>query len=346
MRHEKAAQLLRLARLLASTAEGLTLDEMARDLGVGRRTAERMRDAVREIFPELEEIDDPPTRRFRLRSGLDGIFQTPTAQEFAALRQAAELLAASGAAVRAESLAVLEQKLLGAVRAPARRRIAPDMEALTQAETIAVHAGPRPFEDAALLGAVREAITALKAVSFIYDGGSAPGRRRTVAPCGVVFGRSNYLVAAEAGGPPRSFRFDRMRELVILEEAAAPPPDFSLSDYALESFGIYHDAPQDVVLRIAPEKADDALAWRFHPSQTVERLADGAVEVRFRAAGMLELAWHLFTWADTLEIVAPPMLRALMVSELERALAAHRRVSGPPASDRFPGGPAPSPEGS
>ena len=48
MRHEKAGRLLELARMLAATAEGLTLDEMAERLGVGRRTAERMRDAVRD----------------------------------------------------------------------------------------------------------------------------------------------------------------------------------------------------------------------------------------------------------------------------------------------------------
>ena len=65
MRHEKAGRLLELARLLASTAEGLTLDEIAERLGVGRRTAERMRDAVREVFPQMEEVEDPPTRRFR-----------------------------------------------------------------------------------------------------------------------------------------------------------------------------------------------------------------------------------------------------------------------------------------
>ena len=34
MRHEKAGQLLELARMLASTAEGLTLDEMAERLAI------------------------------------------------------------------------------------------------------------------------------------------------------------------------------------------------------------------------------------------------------------------------------------------------------------------------
>ena len=42
MRHEKATRLLDLARMLAGSAEGMTLDEMASALGVGRRTAERI----------------------------------------------------------------------------------------------------------------------------------------------------------------------------------------------------------------------------------------------------------------------------------------------------------------
>ena len=53
MRHEKAGQVLELARMLASTAEGLTLDEMAQRLSVSRRTVERMRDAVRDVFPHI-----------------------------------------------------------------------------------------------------------------------------------------------------------------------------------------------------------------------------------------------------------------------------------------------------
>ena len=324
MRHELAGRVLKLSRMLAASAEGLTLDEMARGLEIGRRTAERMRDAVRELFPELEEIDDPPTRRFRIPGGLDGIFQSPSAEELAALRSAAEVLESAGAGPRAELLRGLEHKILAAVRAPARRRLAPDLEALVQAETIAVHAGPRPFEDGVVLGTVREAIKSLMSLSFIYDGGSTPGRRRTVTPYGVLFGRSNYLVAAEGAGPPRSWRFDRMREVRVGETPAAAPEGFSLADFAQESFGIYHGNMEDVVLRVLPERAADALAWRFHVNQVVEPLDDGSVRISFRAGGMLELAWHLFTWSDAIEVLAPESLRLLMVEELEKALRRHR----------------------
>src|SRR5580704_8388408 len=66
MRHEKAALLLDLARRLAASAEGLTLDEMAQASGVGRRTAERMRDAIWDLFPQMEELPDGAAKRFRI----------------------------------------------------------------------------------------------------------------------------------------------------------------------------------------------------------------------------------------------------------------------------------------
>lgn len=327
MRHEKGARLLELARLLASSAEGLTLDEMAERMGVGRRTAERMRDAVWDVFPQLEAVEDPPTRRFRIPSGLDGLFQAPTAEELAALTAAAELMDRQGAAARGAALRSLEQKVLSATRASARRRLAPDLEALLQAETIAVQAGPRPFEEDAVLAAVRGALKALSTLRFRYEGGSTPGRVREVTPYGILFGRSNYLVAEEVGADtgPRNWRLDRIFEAEVTGHAGAPPDGFSLQAYADESFGIYQDDTEDVVLRVLPEGREDALRWRFHARQKVEPQADGSVRVSFRASGMRELAWHLFTWGDKLEIVEPPSLKAMMRSELEAAMRAHVR---------------------
>ena len=324
MRHEKAGRLLELARLLAGTSEGLTLDEMAERIGVGRRTAERMRDAVRDVFPQLEEVDDPPTRRFRIPAGLDGLFQAPTAEELAALKAAGDAFAQQGAQVRAAALRSLEQKVLSATRAAARRRLAPDLEALLQAETIAVQAGPRPFEDETVLAKVREALLSMQRLSFRYQGGATPGRVREVTPFGVLFGRSNYLVAAEdeATGP-RNWRLDRIHDIAVTDTAAARPEAFSLQAYADESFGIYQDDTEDVVLRVSPEGAEDALCWRFHARQSLEPQADGAVIVRFRASGMRELAWHLFTWGDKLRIVEPQALKDIMAQEIDAARRAH-----------------------
>ncbi len=324
MRHEKGARLLELARLLASTAEGLTLDEMAERLGVGRRTAERMRDAVWEVFPQMEAVDEPPTKRFRIPAGLDGLFQAPTAEELASLAAAAELMDRQGAGARGAALRSLEQKVLSATRAAARRRLAPDLEALLQAETVAVSAGPRPFEDEAVLGAVREALKSLSALRFRYEGGREPGRTREVTPYGILFGRSNYLVASEGDTGPRNWRLDRIFDVEVTDTPAARPEGFSLQAYADESFGIYQDDTHDVVLRaVTPEGVEDALRWRFHARQTVEPQPDGSVIIRFRSSGMRELAWHLFTWGDKVQIVEPQALKDIMRAELAVANRAH-----------------------
>jgi predicted DNA-binding transcriptional regulator YafY len=327
MRHEKGARLLELARMLASSAEGLTLDEIGERLCVARRTAERMRDAVWEVFPQMEIVDDPPSRRFRIPSGLDGLFQAPTAEELASLTAAAEMMDRQGAAARAAALRTLEQKVLSATRAAARRRLAPDLEALLQAETIAVQAGPRPFEEESVLAAVRGALKALSTLRFRYEGGSAPGRTREVVPYGILFGRSNYLVAEEvgAGTGPRNWRLDRVFDVEVTGRPGAPPEGFSLQAYADESFGIYQDDTEDVVLRIRPHGADDARRWRFHARQKLEEQPDGSILVRFRASGMRELAWHLFTWGDKVQILEPRALKDMMAGELEIALQTHVR---------------------
>ncbi|WP_158916248.1 YafY family protein [Caulobacter sp. S45] len=328
MRLEKAMALLELARALAGSAEGMTLDEMAQLAGVDRRTAERMRDRLMDMFPQMEAVPDPPTKRFRIPAGLDGFMQAPSTHELAALGSAAQELETQGSAVRAAALRGLEAKVLSALRAPVRRRMAPDLEALLQAEAIAVQAGPRPFEDEAVLGAIREALTAGRALGFRYAGGSSPGRAREVIPYGLLFGRSNYLVAAEGeGARPRNWRLDRIEDVEVLARPALRPVEFSLQAYADQSFGIYQDDTEDVMLRISARASDSVKRWRFHVGQVVEPQPDGSVTVAFRASGMRELAWHLFTWGADVEVLAPERLRRLLVDQLRQALAMHAETA-------------------
>jgi predicted DNA-binding transcriptional regulator YafY len=309
-----------LARRLAASAEGLTLDEMARDMRVSRRTAERMRDAVFMLFPTVEEVSDPPSKRWRIRGGLSAFEQAPTSTEMLELSKAATALRAAGEPARAAALEGLERKLKAAMRSTTLNRMAPDLEALVRAETIAVQAGPRPSADEGLLTAIRGAVLAQQPLGFTYSRPGAEPRRRSVAPCGVMFGRANYLVAADREtGRIQTFRLDRMSSVAPQEGVAIPPADFDLGVFASQSFGIYQDEIEEVVLRIAPEGAAEAKSWRWHPTQTFEDQADGGVIVRFRASGMRELAWHLFTWGEQAVILAPERLKAVMAGELAAA---------------------------
>ncbi len=324
MRLEKAAGLLALARRLASSPEGLSLDDMAAEIGGHRRTAMRMRDALAELFPHMEEIADGRSKRYRIANGLDGLYQSPTAEELATLAACAEALRAEGAVVRAAALENLEAKVRSAMRSRVLTRLVPDLEALVRAECVAVQAGPRIAEDETVLATLRMALLSMRKVAFDYDGGSQPGGRRVVTPYGLLFGRQNYLVGDDgaADDTVKHWRLDRMSTLTVLDEAGAPPDDFDLRRHAEGSFGIFKDGEEDVVLRISAEASPEAGRWRFHPTQTVEPLPDGGFRVRFRTSGMLELAWHLMTWGDQVTVEGPARLKATLREEVAK-LARH-----------------------
>lgn len=311
---------------MAASAEGLTMEDMMRETGTARRTAERIRDAVVVLFPQAEEVSDPPYKRWRIRGGLSAFEQAPTAEELIELTRAAQGLRATGEPARAEALESLERKLKSAVRSTTLNRLAPDLEALVRAETLAVQAGPRATADEVVLAEIRQAVLAGQPLGFIYSRPGAEARRRVMTPCGLMFGRANYLVAAEREtGAIKTFRLDRMSAVKAEPGVAVPPADFDLQVFAGQSFGIYQDAIEDVVLRITPEGAAEAKGWRWHPTQSVEDQADGSVRVKFRASGMRELAWHLFSWGEQVEIVAPARLKTVMAEELAAATRALAR---------------------
>ena len=325
MRLEKVGQILRLARLLASSAGGLTLDEMGKAIGEERRTVERMRDIIRDVFPQFEDIPDHPQRRFRIPGGLDGFFQDPTVEELACLGTIIEEMKGSGAAGRAALLTELDRKIRGAMRINKRMKAETDIEALMRAEMIAVQAGPQAAEKPALLSDLRRALLGWRRLRFIYTGGSTPGRERHLVPYGIIFGRCKYLIGAEVGFPKiKSWRLDRIERLDVLDETEMPPLDFKLSEFAAGMFGYFDEPPQAVVLHVLPGGMEDFKNFRFHASQTVQELSDGSALVRFRASGMQELVWHLFSWGSKIEIIEPVSLRQSMTSDLTEALAHHR----------------------
>lgn len=327
MRYEKVSAALALARLLAASAEGMTLDEMCAATGSKRRTIERQRDALMMLFPQMEEVVEGTAKRFRIPGGLDGFLQAPTKEELLELGKTIDELKAQGAKVRAQDLASLEAKVRGAMRRALKNRLEPDLEALLHAELIAVQAGPRPVEDRDTFLTIRSALLQSKALCFTYRGGSTPdGATRHVAPFGLIFGRMNYLIAADLGKThPKHWRLDRIADIQLLEQAATRPTSFNLADFAKTSFGFFQAQPEDVVLHVLPHGVDDDFKnWRFHPNQTVEYLpGGGGALVRFRASGMLELSWHLFTWGNKIEVVAPTSLRETLATELRVALAQH-----------------------
>jgi predicted DNA-binding transcriptional regulator YafY len=325
MRYAPAERLLRLARHLAATRTGLTLDEMAAELEVGRRTAERLRDALADIFPQMNFWDDDErVRRWHLpASALVGIVDV-RAEAVAAIETSARECEVRGEADRAALLREASTALRAMMRPDALRRAEPDIAALMEAEGVAMRPGPRPVLAAGVLPTLRRSIVCMQPVVVRYAGPDAvEPATRILCPYGILYGGRGWLVAHVDGLPQmRLWRLDRIVSADLVDRGFQRREDFDLAAYAAQSFGVFQEEPIDVVLRFAPEAVDDAAGWVFHPSQSMARNADGSLTVRFSAGGVQEMCWHLFTWGAGVTVIAPEELR-LHLAELAETAAAH-----------------------
>lgn len=319
----KLNRLLRLVHCLADSGEGLTLDEMAAELGVNRRTAERLRDVIADNF-DLEVRQDDRMKRFRITGSLRRVYTRPTAAEVAALQAEADARMLEHAP-RAAVLAGLLAKVKGALDDREKRRLDPDLDALVRLQRTRVPAGPVANADPQALAEVQHAILTGQCLEFDYLPEGAPEPRwRRVAVYGLVHGSTTYLVGRMPGDerPPVPFRLDRMANVRASEMPGCPPEDWSLDGWIAQSFGIWREEDHDVVLRVRAGSVARAKAWRFHPTQRLEE--DGAeLIIRFRAGGLREIAEHVFTWGGEVVIEGPDALREAM---RERLAAGARAV--------------------
>lgn len=320
MRHEKSALLIELARELANSKIGLTLDEMCERINIKRRTAERMRDRLLDMFDTMEEVKDPPTKRWRICGGLDGFLLIPTAKEMAALKSAQEYFAKHDIET-SKTLEHLEGKVNSAIGAKATR-LAPDIEALMQTEAIAVTQGPKNITDPYVLNILRDSLLRLKKLSFNYMGGSSPNKIRIVDPYGIIFSGDAYLIAKETRlktNKPKLWRIDKITSPKVLDEAGGPPDGFSLKEYSQRSFGVFQEeTPHNVLIKVLPEYKEEAERWSFHSSQTIEINENDEMLIRLQGYGLRELAWSLFRWGGKIKIIEPPEL----IDEMQKAINA------------------------
>ena len=312
MRYERLKDIVNLAIRLQGARGGLTMDDIVAEFGVSRRTAERMRNAVEAAFGPLQSVETGDRRiHWRLQSTSLRRFVRITPQELAELESAANRLERAGFAEQAGILRELVAKLLALRRMFNEQAFGDELEALMQAEGSAMRPGPRPHIEPGLLPLLRDAIRATRRVEFNYLARSS-GRhsRQLVEPYGVLYGNRAYLVGcADWAKEPRLWSLANVSKASITGETFERDPDFDLQKYAERSFGAFQEPPVDVVLRFDPGAARDATTFLFHPSQALAENDDGSLTVRFRAGGLDEMCWHLFTWGESVTVEKPAELR-------------------------------------
>jgi predicted DNA-binding transcriptional regulator YafY len=124
----------------------------------------------------------------------------------------------------------------------------------------------------------------------------------------------------------RNFALSNIERVELLDKTFARKRSFSIEKYAENSFGVFQEEPVNVIWKFSPKAAQDASEFLFHPSQTLDPQEDGSLVVRFRAGGLLEMSWHLFTWGDEVQIVKPKRLASTLQKQLENCSAHITRI--------------------
>jgi len=325
MSYAKAEELLQLALRLASSRSGVGAADIEREIGGGQKSAvekkrQRMMNALRGLFPAgLEEEFDGPSRVWRLRTRELDSLPILQASDLALLEKAAVSFEDSNDHEGSARLRLIRDRLGQVLNKRDEKSFETDLEAMLQGQALVARPGPRPYIEHEVSHAIGRAVLSLKKLRFVYESSGGVKKERTVEPVGVLLGGRHYLVARVDSSPvdamPGRWRMDRMTEIRVLDEGIRAMPDgFSLREMSRRSFGVYYNDGEyeEVIWRFAPAAAREASAYRFHPDQKLERKSDGSLIVRFRAAGYLEMAWHLYQWGDKVEVLAPTALADLV----------------------------------
>ncbi len=240
VRYEKADTILRIALDMQGTAEGLSLEDIQRnysDKPLSRRTAERLRDALERVFPQMQQANPGELpKRWRLPVGTVSRFASVSAEELADLAAGVSLLRHENMLVQAENAERAVSKLRALMRPDALTRVAPDLEALTEAEGIAMRPGPRSKIDPEIVAALRQAILASRKVKlhYKYRGSGKTGFDR-VHPYGFIYGSRHYLVAWSENEQARDFRnfaLSNIERVETLDLTFTRKRRFSLGEYS------------------------------------------------------------------------------------------------------------------
>ena len=315
MTFAKANDLLRLAKLAASRRLGISLEEISQEFGISHRTAQRMTSALEDNFANVVVVeDDDRRRRWRIESPMPERLQPRQENTIEALEIAARAARDENRLRHARALEDLRDSLITRLSPRDALRSEADAEAVLSALGQVARPGPKVAMRPEVTDVLIEALRGPFKMRMVY--GDTDAETRTVEPHGLLLGLRSYLVARQADKDEnlRHFRLDRVHSAECLDESFPIQSGFSLNDHAAQAFGAYQDPGQDgeVVWRFLPEAAARAAEFQFHPHQTADQQADGSLIIRFKAAGWLEMAWHLYQWGDKVEVLEPAALRALV----------------------------------
>ncbi|MBQ9246111.1 WYL domain-containing protein [bacterium] len=322
-RYARTTDILELLILMQARIQGVSLNDIMMHFSVSRRTAERMRDSITDIFcTQVEEIYNPHSREkyWGFTRGFMNEIINFTPEELANLEKLKELQEKQGFKDKEQTL----EQTINKIKALSRKninKIENSIEILLQTEGFAVKQMPKFKIDINMLDTIRQAMKTNRQITAKYI-----ERPVVLSPYGLIYGEKIYLIGVEEdkGNAPFCYLLHKFDD-VKLADKTFDKGAFNLDEYSKKSFGVYQGECIDVKLLFSKDVAEDVLNYNFHNTQKVKQNEDGTVTVKFKASGEYEIMWHLFKWGSDVKVVSPVSLKKQYIELLENTLNTQKK---------------------
>ena len=318
-KYSQAARLHDVIRILEARY-GATVDELAEECAVNRRTVFRDLQAVRDAgYPLVSERESDGRVVYRFLTGFKKIPPiTFSLDELMTLYLCRGQLATLAGTPFQDDL----DAIFGRIRSSLPPRSVAHLERIAEAAAPRFQ-GVRDYRGKRqILVHLREALLFQYRCRLSY----APPRREAedylFDPYTLLFYQNSLYLGgfAHNRGALRLFLIDRLQKVEVSRERFEVPDDFVAADLTGSAFGLIDDTPVAVRVRFGAAVAHLIRERNWHPTQVLEEAGDGSLVLSFTAGGEKELLAWLYSYLPHVEVLAPASLCSAFRQGLEQGL--------------------------
>ncbi len=322
---DRYERILTLHRILKVARYPVPFSRLKDELACSRATLYRDIAFLRDALGAPIEGSDGDAAAFRYAADEADRFELPglwlSSEELAALLALNELLGRSDPGVLAGALAPFRARIERLLSDHSSGRVLP-------IERIRVLASGSRTLDQAAFRTVAGALLNRQRLKFDYRARSTDAQtERIVSPQRLAHYRDNWYLDAwdHSRDGLRSFALDRIRNALLLDEAALDRDGSELDAHLASSYGIFSGTPKAwATIRFSPHAARWVADEHWHSQQQGQRLPDGRFELKLPYSNSRELLMDVLKYGPDAEIVAPVSLREEMKILLQLALGAYQ----------------------
>jgi predicted DNA-binding transcriptional regulator YafY len=139
-------------------------------------------------------------------------------------------------------------------------------------------------------------------------------------------GHSSYVIAyCHRAGEVRIFKVERIEAIKLTDEIYTIPADFDANKYFSGAWGIVVEGEEQTVkLKFSPEIARLMEETIWHPSQVLEKQADGSVIMTLKVFYTYELVTWILGWGEKVEVLEPADLRKEVLQTAKAMVKKHQ----------------------